>query len=86
MLLVAPFGARLIPSKPLEYNTSNKFNDKNSDEDLELGDEHLQYPNNSDTNVTNETVTTSSQDKVKLNPFKLVWLLLMNKVRLRDIL
>lgn len=82
MLLLVPFGAKLIPSKPLEEKGNSKHSDKSSDEDLEIGEgsEHIYDKGVTVAEIKTENVHATI--KRKINPFKLVWTLLSNKVNI----
>ena len=81
MLSVVPFGAKLIPNKPLEDKPSNKSDDKNSDEDnMSVGDIENGKARESTADEDNPFEQASAKTKTSINPFKLVWSLLRNKV------
>lgn len=78
MLAVVPFGAKLIPSKPLEDKKSTVSEEKNSDE-RNFGIEDLEEGETT-TNDDDNVFEAGNQPKKRINPFKLVWSLLKNKV------
>lgn len=80
MLLAVPFTAKLIPSKPLEDRGDAKYSDKSSDEDIEIGEEDKQHVSTGEDLSTSRTSGSAQHIRRKLNPFKLVWKLLTNKV------
>lgn len=80
MLLCIPFVARVIPAKPMEDTEPVHKSEKNSDEDIELG-ESKNTSGMKSLGMKSETVGNFKISKSKrINPFKLIWRLLSNKV------
>jgi hypothetical protein len=80
MLLVVPFAARLIPSKPLEDKNESGFSDKNSDEDAESAEDLEDHHTTSNISVDKKDETVQDSNKKKVIPLFLVWKLLVNPV------
>ena len=82
MLLCIPFVAKFIPSKPMEEMEIMKQGEKNSDEDIEIGEIKNSSSGKKAELDSHETVTKPTTIKRrKINPFKYIWRLLSNKVR-----
>lgn len=81
MLLCVPFVAKFIPSKPLEDKDFLNNADKASDEDLE-GQNSKNQSDMKDGEIMPKEETSAQTVTVRrrINPFKLVWRLLKNKV------
>lgn len=80
MLLVTPFAARLIPSRPLDDSAAAKYWEKSSDEETDFGDDTKDYSNNDISLEEGNTVKPTVNKRKRINPFKLIWALLCNKV------
>lgn len=80
MLLAVPFTAKLIPSKPLEDKSEGKYSDKSSDEDVEIGENGKPISTGTENLSGSATSATLPKIRAKINPFKLIWQLLTNKV------
>lgn len=76
MLLITPFAARLIPSRPLEDRDDSAYSDKGSDEDIDIDDETLDYPNIESSLEDGKPSQVTLNSRRRINPFKLVWALL----------
>lgn len=76
MLLVIPFAAKFIPSRPLEERDIAKYSDKSSDEDIDIGDDTKDYPNIDSSLEEGKPVQITLNTRRRINPFKLVWALL----------
>lgn len=83
MLLAVPFTAKLIPSRPLEDKGDGKYSDKSSDEDIEIGEDEKNNASTGEDFSEGQTSGSARIVKRKINPFKLVWHLLSNKVILK---
>jgi len=77
MLLCIPFVARYIPASPIKDLENSNLSEKGSDEDIEIGEKKRPSFGEEET-VTNPI----TYKKRKINPFKLIWRLLSNKVRI----
>ena len=80
MLLVVPFAARLIPSKPLEDKSESAFSDKNSDEDAESTDDLEEHHTIANISIDKKDETVQNSNKKRVIPLLLVWKLLVNPV------
>jgi len=81
MLVLVPFGAKLIPDKPAAVKATNNNTNKICDDDLEIKiegyDEHNKANVKNDSHIQNSNSTKHR----RINPFKIVYRLFKNKVR-----
>lgn len=80
MLLVVPFAARLIPSKPLNDGSGSGFSDKNSDEDAESTEDLEDHHTNANVSIDKKDETVPKSKPKRVIPLLLVWKLLFNPV------
>ena len=82
MLLCVPFVAKFIPSKPLEDKDFLNNGEKASDDDVEMQNSKNQTEmKNGEQEPKEASSTPTVTVRRRINPFKLVWRLLKNKVR-----
>lgn len=80
MLVLTPFVAKIIPSQPAEETLLKETTDKAND-DIEIQTENRNKSIQNMTPISNSLSQPSSQKKKGINPFKIVWRLMKNKVR-----
>lgn len=80
MLLVVPFAAKLIPSKPMKDQSESGYSDKNSDEDAESTEDLEDHHTTENISVDKKVETVPKTKQKKVIPLLLVWKLLVNPV------
>jgi MFS family permease len=82
MLCVVPFGARLIPSKPaVSESMTNQTDNPNADDiEIQVGKDG----DSAKVTASSTEIAAGTSHKVKnINPFKIVWRLLKNRIILK---